>query len=195
MRLGGNRLIPIDVRVIAASNKNLWDLVERRAFRDDLFFRLNVLPLFLPPLRAREGDVAVLARHFLEEICRRRGVGFRLAQSALKRLNRHPWPGNVRELGNVMERISLAAGTRPVDADVVESVLAPERAWQGLNQNEVPQVVTVTGPADGLGEGTERERILESLRRSSGRRGRAAALLGINRSTLYRKMLQYGIKG
>lgn len=112
MRLGGNRLIPIDVRVIAASNKNLWDLVERRAFRDDLFFRLNVLPLFLPPLRAREGDVAVLARHFLEEICRRRGVGFRLAQSALKRLNRHPWPGNVRELGNVMERISLAAGTR-----------------------------------------------------------------------------------
>lgn len=195
MRLGGNRLIPIEVRVIAASNKNLWELVERRAFRDDLFFRLNVLPLFLPPLRAREGDVAVLARHFLEEISRRRGLALRLSQSALKRLNRHPWPGNVRELGNVMERISLAAGTRPADAELVESVLAPERAWQGLNRNEAPQALPLTGLADGLSDGSERERILEALRRSSGRRGRAAVLLGINRSTLYRKMRQYGISG
>lgn len=192
MRLGGNRLIPIEVRVIAASNKNLWEMVQRGAFRDDLFFRLNVLPLFLPPLRAREGDVAVLARKFLDDICRRMGRTVRLGRSALTRLIRHAWPGNVRELYNVMERVALAAGQGTADAALVESVLTPELAWRDLNRCKMIQ------PAADDDKGMprqleERERILEALRQSHGRRGRAAELLGINRSTLYRKIRQYSL--
>ncbi len=181
MRLGGSKMIPVDIRIITATNRNLWQMVEQGRFRKDLYYRLNVLPLFIPALRDREGDVAVLARHFLHS-----GSGGRipeLRQRDIRQLEAYPWPGNVRELQNVMERYALSAG-EGVD---VEALLAPQMEWASLDG-------TSSGPSLSTEQREEREQIRDALRRCGGRRGEAAKLLGINRTTLFRKMGRYAIE-
>ena len=183
MRIGGDRFLPVTARVIAASNRTLPDLVEQNLFRRDLFYRLNVLPLHLPPLRERQGDIALLARQFAEEYRRKYGVELRLTSTLMDVLERHPWPGNVRELSGIIERLVLLSRTEQLGWEQVEAALGHSTALDVL-------VGDVSPPLSG---NPERDRILEALAKNKGHQGRAAQALGIHRSTLRRKMLSLRI--
>jgi transcriptional regulator with PAS, ATPase and Fis domain len=175
MRLGSDQVIPVDVRVVAATNKNLGQLMATGGFRDDLFYRLNVLRLPLPPLRHRQEDIADLARHFLDLAATRPG-GHALSAEAVRVLCRHAWPGNVRELQNLMARV--AATHREYDV--------PESLVRSLLDDIVPNGSARTRAFGN--DPTEQERIREALAKTGGRMGAAARLLGLSRSTLWRRL-------
>ena len=128
-RLGSARTIKVDVRVIAATNKNLEEEIEKGHFREDLYFRLAVIPIDVPPLRARPEDIAPLVRHYMEYFSRENNVRpKRITQAALDVLQRHRWKGNVRELRNAVERMLIMTGAETIDAaDLPESVRSPAR--------------------------------------------------------------------
>jgi len=188
VRVGGSASIPTNTRVIAATNQNLAELVRQRKFREDLYFRLNVVTLDLPPLRDRGEDVVTLAEHFLNTFAaqaRRKPPKFTAA--ARKRLLAHDWPGNVRELRNLMERLAYLA---PEDQDKLD---APDLAF----------ILSPATPAAGalsldmaLAEATEQfqtEYIKQHIQRARGNMTAAAERLGLHRSNLYRKMRQLGM--
>lgn len=190
MRLGGSRLIPIDIRVIAATNKNLWRQVEQGRFRKDLYYRLNTLPLFIPPLRQRQGDVSLLANYFMRQLHTGRSMPPPLKKHEITLLEAHSWPGNVRELQNVVERYALAAGRGQETTLDMEALLNPEIEWAALNEGEAVPLARLTGEQQ-----EERDQIIQVLHRHNGHRGNTATALGMNRTTLFRKMSQYGISG
>jgi two-component system response regulator AtoC len=184
-RVGGARDVTVDVRVVAATNRDLEREVREGRFRDDLFYRLNVLPVRLPPLRRRTGDVALLARHFLDVFNRefRRQVrGFE--SGALARLEAHGWPGNVRELRNVIERaVLLGEGTT-----LGESDLPPLGRERSLAAG--PQL-----PPEGVDlAALERRFVVEALERAGGSPTRAAALLGMTRDQIRYRIEKFGLK-
>jgi formate hydrogenlyase transcriptional activator len=188
-RLGSTRTIRVDVRLVAATNRDLSRMVADSRFRSDLYYRLNVFPVVLPPLRERPEDIPRLVRHFTQRFARRMGRRIDTIPSAvLEALVRYPWPGNVRELQNVIERaVILSPGSSlQVPLDEVPLEALPSAATQG----PWPMAATVT-----LTE-AEREHILSALRYSSwvvGGPNGAAARLGMKRSTLYWKMKKLGI--
>lgn len=178
-RVGGGEAIPVDVRLITATNRDLAEGVRGGSFRADLFYRLNVFPIAIPPLRERRGDIPALAAHFLERFAEMHAKPARpLAPDALRALAAHDWPGNVRELQNVIERAVIAS-----EGDAVEI----EPAWL------VPaQVETARTWAE-----QEKGRILGALRAAGGRvygPGGAAHRLGLKPTTLYGKMRKHGIR-
>ena len=184
-RVGGDRPIQVDVRVIVATHRDLDELVKQGGFRQDLYHRIYVFPLRLPPLRERAEDIPVLARHFAEQVSAQNGwKGKPFAPEALELLSRYPWPGNVRELRNVVERLLLLSDSL-VDAAAVRLAL--------------PQAAAAAAPA-GNGGGTlaqrverfERDVILAELRRNQ-RMVDTARALGLERSHLYKKCQQLGI--
>ncbi|HZZ61533.1 MAG TPA: sigma-54 dependent transcriptional regulator [Roseiarcus sp.] len=179
----GGKPVPVDVRVIAATHRDLRQRVRDNAFREDLFYRLHVVPIHLPPLRERIADIVPLAEHFLV----RAGGGRRLAPDAAARLIRHAWPGNVRELKNAMERAAaLARG------DVVR---AEDLGFIGETRPETDG--TADWPDEDLPSATARlEEMLirRALARSGGARAEAARILGIHRQLLYTKMKRYGLE-
>ncbi len=182
--VGSNRAIKVDVRVISASNKDLGHLVKLRQFREDLYYRLSVLPLFLPPLRNRRDDIPRLADHFLRVSCsRHRRPVLRVADEAMAALVRAPWPGNVRQLQHVVERAVVTARAGILTA---EDLLgrAPEPEPPG-------DLWTVGGEAK---RQAERERIARALQEAGGNRSRAAQLLKISRASLYNKIRIYGLR-
>lgn len=196
MRLGSDQMIPVNVRVVAATNKDLGRLVAEGSFRDDLFYRLNVLRLRLPPLCRRRDDIPGLAAHFLDQACGRVGR-YALDEDALATLCGHPWPGNVRELQNVMARVAATHRERVVSGRLIRSLLdatpsvpagsQPEN--HGASGGRLPSRLAPTCPPQlqALGDG-DLERIREALARTNGRIGEAAKSLGISRSTLWRRM-------
>ncbi len=193
LRIGGNRFISLDFRVIAASNRYLPDLVDQGQFRADLYYRLASLCLDLPPLRAREGDVAFLVGRFMARESPVRGL--HLSAEAVRELEGHFWPGNVRELQNVARRLCVAAGAegcRRADAAAVRAALLRR---DGNAAGSATAGSPGTRPAFFSGTALlgEEGRIREALRRCEGHQGRAAALLGMDRNTLYRKMKKHGI--
>ena len=128
VRVGGSTPIPTDARLLAATNQNLAEMVRAKRFREDLYFRLNVVTIDLPPLRQRGGDVLLLAEHFLGDFCRRaRRKTPELSAAARKRLREHAWPGNVRELRNLMERLAYLSSADRIDADELAFILCPAR--------------------------------------------------------------------
>ncbi|MFV1965345.1 MAG: sigma 54-interacting transcriptional regulator [Pirellulaceae bacterium] len=183
MRVGGSTPIHTDARVIAATNQNLADMVRAKRFREDLYYRLNVVTLELPPLRDRSDDIVVLAEHFLHDFCfhaGRRPPKFTAA--ARKRLLSHSWPGNVRELRNLMERIAYLAPGDKIDVDELAFILSPNREEpalfsEGFSLNEATRLF-------------QRELINKQVARSRGNMTEAAERLGLHRSNLYRKMRQ-----
>jgi Nif-specific regulatory protein len=189
VRVGGSTPIPTDTRVIAATNQNLAALVREKKFREDLFFRLNVVSLELPPLRERGEDVLLLAEHFLKTFCSRaRRPMFKLTAAAKKRLLGHSWPGNVRELRNLMERIAylLPEDQEKLDADELSFILTPDPSAAG--------VMNLNSP---LADATRRfqiEYIKRQIGTSRGNMTLAAQRLGLHRSNLYRKMRQLGME-
>ena len=182
-RVGGSQTIPINVRVIAATNQDLSEAVSEKRFREDLFYRLSVVTLELPPLSDRPEDILPLAEHFLGDFCVEAGRSpLTLAPEAQQRLTGHTWPGNVRELRNLMERVAFLCPGDQIEIDDLAFILAPGRE---------PDVEM---PADaGLAEATRRfqvDYIRRSIRLAANNMTEAARLLGLHRSNLYRKMGQ-----
>jgi Nif-specific regulatory protein len=186
-KVGGERSIHVDVRLLAATHRDLAAEVRAGRFREDLFYRLQVLTVDLPPLRDRPGDVPLLATHLAARIAESRGRGApRITEDVLALLERHPWPGNVRELENVLQRLLLVAGDGPITRHTVE-------ADSGLLRTLAPHE---TAGDDSLSlEHGEREQVRRALRAARGNRSEAARLLGVSRATLYRKIRRHGLGG
>jgi len=184
--LGAQESIQVDVRVVAATNKNLEEEIEKGNFREDLFYRLNVIPFYVPPLRERKEDIPVLAAWFLDEFAR--GYGRKpkeLTPQALQLLQEHHWPGNVRELKNLIERIVILSPQTRIDARHIP--LQPARKATGDKPAER------YGSLQDVREAAEREYIQKKLEEAGGNVSRTAELLGLERSNLYRKMRALGI--
>ncbi len=174
----------VDVRVIAATNKNLDEEIERGNFREDLFYRLNVIPFEVPPLRDRIEDIPLLAAHFLHEFTSAYGRKPKeLSDEALKLLEQYAWPGNVRELKNLMERIVIMYPQVRIDA---RHVPLPAERRKSLAVGRAASLQEVRMSA-------ERDYILKRLDETSGNISRTAELLGLERSNLYKKMRALGI--
>ncbi|HET9328800.1 MAG TPA: sigma-54 dependent transcriptional regulator [Candidatus Eisenbacteria bacterium] len=183
-RVGGSQPVRVDARIVAATNRELEQMVRDRQFREDLFFRLNVFPIALPPLRERPGDVERLAGYFLT----RQGASIeKLTPESLAALQRYPFPGNVRELEYTLERALILAGADPIRPDHLSfarpELMGGSRAW-------VPRI-----PPEGLSlEELERELILQALELARGNKSQAARLLGLTRRTLYSRMEKHGLR-
>jgi DNA-binding NtrC family response regulator len=196
-RVGGTRTIKVDVRVIATTNRELEQSVSRKEFRQDLFFRLNVVPVHVPPLRERREDIAYLSRHFMQRFARKHGVRVTgLSDDCIAALHEHDWPGNVRELQNVVERAVILCD----DSALLESehlCLTPPRPAEpapALPTGASPPGKTAAPAADGppltLGE-LERQHIFAMLERCNNNRTQAARLLDISIRTLRNKLHEY----
>jgi two-component system response regulator HydG len=187
--VGADVDVPFDARLVAATHRDLEEQVERGAFRQDLYFRLNVIELAVPPLRARGADVLLLAQAFLDQATTRSGLTARtLSSPAAARLLNYPWPGNVRELANCIERaVALAAGAEILVDDL------PERI-RGYRPTEL--VLPTQDPEEILPlDEVERRYILKSLESLRGNKRLTARVLGLDRRTLYRKLERYGYGG
>lgn len=184
--VGATEPIPVNVRIIAATNRDLEEEIRRGAFRSDLFYRLNVITLHLPPLRERGDDVPVLAEYFLQTHAEARGKASpRLSPEALAALQAYDWPGNVRELENALERAAVLSANGEIGTDVLPARIT-ERPAEPLVSDRLP-------PNPSL-EIIERAYIFWVLQAESGSKSRAAEVLGIDPSTLYRKLLRYGME-
>jgi DNA-binding NtrC family response regulator len=183
-RLGATQAATIDVRVLAATNGDLAARIAQGSFREDLFYRLNVIQMVLPPLRDRREDIPALAEHFLARAAAKLGRTLRLSPSAIERLLRYPWPGNVRELENAIERAAILSRTEAVEPDDL-----PPHVSAGLQLGPspaLPQQITLAE--------AERAHILTTLERFGRNHSGAAEALGIGRTTLWRKLKEYGIE-
>ncbi|APW38355.1 sigma-54-dependent Fis family transcriptional regulator [Rhodoferax koreense] len=187
--LGANRLVRVDVRVIAATSLDLAARVADGRFRSDLFYRLNVLSMSLPPLRERLQDLPLLVERLLEDISLRIGQPLEIAPEAFAVLARHDWPGNVRELRNVVERALLMHETQRLDAAHLASVLPSPTSDAGAIAPATPAPATAQiEPLSRVVEAAERRAIAEALQRTKGNKAAAAAALGISRAALYQKL-------
>ena len=200
-RVGGTRTIRTDCRVIASTNRNLGEQAKEGAFREDLFYRLNVLPIHCPPLRERQEDIPLLAEHFLEQYSgrqHRQGTGF--TAEAMHLLCTYAWPGNIREMSNVIERISVLAPDGPLDCDALPSEIrgtsTPQPQPQPLH---LPEPLSESAPLAAKSPllpvlrlaDLERDAILRALALSGGARQQTADLLGISVRTLRNKLNLY----
>ena len=184
--VGATEPIPVDVRIIAATNRDLEEEIRRGVFRSDLYYRLNVITLHLPPLRERIDDVPMLAEHLLARFAASRGrEAPRLTPQASELLQNYDWPGNVRELENALERAAVLSGDRDITPDSLPARLTSEKA-QPLVSDKLPPNPTL--------EIIERAYILWVLQSEGGNKTRAAEVLGIDPSTLYRKLVRYGFQ-
>jgi len=178
VQVGGTSPIRVDVRVIAATNENLEEKMEQGEFRNDLFYRLNVIPLRIPPLKERREDIPLLTNYFLKKYCAKMGVPLKkVSAGATQLMMRYSWPGNVRELENAIERaIVLQEGDTVRIGDLPEKMIheAPKQVFGSLKEKE-------------------REAIASALEETGGNTTKAARTLGIHPSTLYRKLKKYGI--
>jgi transcriptional regulator with PAS, ATPase and Fis domain len=185
-RVGDSNTIKVDVRILAATNSDLAAMVADGSFREDLYYRLNVIPVTLPPLRERREDIPLLVQHFLEKGRQDGRQPPTVSQDAMRRLMSYPWPGNVRQLENAVERVvAFSGGRNQIDM----SDLPPEF----LDAETAPLGAPVSLPESGLDfdvfmSGIERELIERSLERTHGNKGRAARLLNLKRTTLVEKI-------
>ena len=185
-RIGSQKTIQVDVRVIAATNKNLEQIIERGEFREDLFFRLSVIPIEVPPLRERPEDIQPLAEHFLAQFCADNNFRpKRFAEATMEALRRHPWRGNVRELRNTIERLLIM---------VPEDEIVPEHLADILRRSgDATPVPESPGSLKGFKESAERTFLVQKLRENRWNISATAAAIGTPRSNLYKKLEQYGI--
>lgn len=185
-RVGGTKVIQSDFRLISATNQNLETLLEQNRFRKDLFYRLNVIPLHIPPLRERRNDILPLVRHLLKQMAREAALlDVKLTLEAQEVLIRYAWPGNVRELFNVLERtLSTLEGERVHVEDLPFY----------LHRGNVDAENSPSASIREIRSGAERKAILDALKRTRQNKAAAARILGIHRTLLYKKIKQYGIR-
>jgi DNA-binding NtrC family response regulator len=184
-RVGGQETVEVDVRLVAATNRDLQKMVSEGKFREDLFFRLYVVVINLPPLREREGDIPLLVDHYVRSLAKENGKTIEgLTPDAMEMLRTYPWPGNVRELRNAIERmVVLARGDR----------LTVRELPAAIRENSSRAGVTFTAREGLTLDGAEKQMILNALRKHEENRTRAARELGISRRTLHRKLNDYGL--
>ncbi len=182
--VGSNRLISVDVRIIAATSRDLERMVADGSFRADLYYRLNVIALKTPPLRARFEDMPLLADFLIEHICREQGEPVRsISAGALARLGQHAWPGNVRELANVLERALLMSDGDCLEAADLDAVMPPPSQPAAAAGLDIGEAVAQA----------KRDAICQALRAAGGNKAQAARLLGISRAALYEKIAALGV--
>jgi len=191
-RVGGGKPIKVDVRILAATNHDLERAVQENRFREDLFFRLNVIPLAVPPLRERPGDIPALVRHFAELLRRRSGQRApEWTEEAVQVLTRHRWPGNVRELANIVERLSILNAGRPIGAREVRSVLPSSDT--PTSAPPLPDLVQPELTLSNSLDEYEKLLISRALSAANGVVADAARRLRTDRPNLYRRMKRLGI--
>lgn len=186
VRVGGSTPIHTDARVVAATNQQLAEMVREKRFREDLYFRLNVVTLEIPPLRDRVDDILPLAEHFLADFSKkaRRPVPT-ISPAARTRLEAHPWPGNVRELRNLMERLAYLSTEDMIEADDLAFILSP--------RGSLPMLATPNQPLADATNQFQIDHIKRAIAQAAGNMTQAATTLGLHRSNLYRKMRQLGM--
>jgi Nif-specific regulatory protein len=199
-RVGGNRSVPVDVRVISATHRDLEAMVAAGTFREDLYYRLNVVPIDLPPLREREGDIPLLIGHFLTQLNRQNRRRIRLGNDLLVLMGRYHWPGNVRELQNCMERLVVMAdpGRELVALDTVPPSLRGYFAdMKQVTTTGLTKAVSPDAPGGAFGRSLrdiERTRLLEALQRTGWIQARTARMLGLTARQVAYKIRKYGIR-
>jgi DNA-binding NtrC family response regulator len=197
-RIGGSKPIKVNIRVLATSNRNMQEVVKKGTFREDLYFRLNVIPLNIPSLRERKEDILPLAEHFIEKYSKANGVPVRkLSDASITKLTQYAWQGNVRELENTMHRSVLLANGSIIEPDAIALQGMPEQAVAASGGGSVSrQISNNTGGLVGRTvESVEQELILDTLSHCLGNRTHAANILGISIRTLRNKLKQYGEHG
>lgn len=187
-RLGGTKSIHVDVRIIAATNRDLERMVQEGHFREDLYYRLNVIPIRIPPLRERKEDIANLLNHFLAKSSGISGKPKKMfTQAAIEKLLQWNWPGNIREIENIVERCIVVSGSEWIDTtDLPEYLRLQHNSVINFSCNE-------TGTLDDAVDYAEKEIIMKALSDSDGNRTKASAMLGISRRSLHRKLQKYEI--
>lgn len=191
-RVGDHQPVQVDARIITATNKNLDALVSQGVFREDLFYRINVIPIHVPPLRERPEDIPILSQSFCERISLRgpKSIGT-ISPTAMEMLVAYPWPGNVRELQNTIEYAFVLCRGKEIKPDHLPPKIVSETGKEGG-----PAVAASPDPGglDGTRDhDSERQRLINALRRTRGHQSKAAALLGISRVTLWKRMKKYGV--
>jgi len=202
-RVGGSQTISVDVRIVAATNKDLKLEIQRNQFREDLFYRLNVIPFYVPPLRERKGDITILAAHFLKESSATHGKPLRqLTPEALNVLTAYSWPGNVRELKNLIERVIILTSESENGKEITAATLLGNLEDDALsmkqeavspdtlNENNAMQAKNLRDARQVF----EKEFILKTLKEQDWNISKTATVLGIERSHLHRKIKSYGIE-
>lgn len=201
-RLGGATTLRADVRFVAATHRDLEHMIKEGTFREDLFYRLNVVPVWLPPLRARRGDVALLATYFCEAFAQAHGKrGTTLSEEAVSALSSERWPGNVRQLQNFIERLVVLAQHTVIEVEDVQRELAPQVSFMTDSATKAASITALTdtregkplAPLDATLRDAEKKAIERALRHAKGNRALAARLLGIGRATLYHKLEELGL--
>jgi formate hydrogenlyase transcriptional activator len=181
-RVGGNRTIHVDIRIIAATNRNLKQMVEEGKFRSDLYYRLHVFPLNVPPLRERRGDIPLLTRYFVQKHAQRMGRDIEtIPTSTLEALTRYDWPGNIRELQNVLERAVILTHGTSLHVEMSELKANADTLYRRNSE---------------ASQSSERDRIIKALEEANGQVGGpdgAAARLGLKRTTLQNRMRKFMI--
>ncbi|HLG20975.1 MAG TPA: sigma-54 dependent transcriptional regulator [Bdellovibrionota bacterium] len=186
-RVGGTRTLKVDVRILSATNKNLLERIRQGQFREDLYYRLHIVPIQLPPLRERRADIPLLVEHFLKKWNRKAGRRVQISPEAMVRLQAYQWPGNIRELENLLERTVVMARHDVIHVDDLPDGLKKTNDHVDLEVN--PGGVSLNDALEQL----ERELILKAYQETGGVKTRTAQLLGIKTSALYYKLEKYGI--
>jgi len=189
-RLGSEKIIKVDVRIIAATNRDLDEMIKKGSFREDLFYRLNVIPVELPPLRQSPEEIPILARRLWKRLTRKNGIHHKtLKKSAISALQQYSWPGNVRELQNFLERLMVMAREDEITDEIIHRAL---ECIAPLEQNEIsPAAMNIS--LTKMVEQTEHRAICCALAAADGNRSEAARNLGITRPLLYKKMAKYNL--
>ena len=184
-RVGGKVTIPVNVRILCSTAKNLSEEVKNRNFREDLYYRLQVIPISIPPLRERNGDIAELTDYFLKKFGTERGLTFSFSSDASRALNHYPFPGNVRELRNILERMTVLAPSPKIQLWDLPIEIRGTKG-ESIEKGEVNLAAAVVV--------AEKKCIRRALKKTGGNKTEAAEVLGISRKNLWEKMKQYGIK-
>jgi DNA-binding NtrC family response regulator len=186
-RVGGNRAIPVDVRLVAATHRNLEEMVRKGTFREDLYYRLNVIMIRVPPLRERKEDILPFASYFLDKFGRKFGKTLSFSEEVLEELSRYDWPGNVRELQNVIERVAtLSEGPHIEPEDLNLNIEQPLQA-ENVDLNQLARAPSLKS----LIRGEERQKLSEVFIKTKGNVTETARLLGIPRSTCFHRLRKY----
>ncbi|RTR27906.1 CBS domain-containing protein [Robertmurraya yapensis] len=193
-RVGGVKRYHINARIIGATNRDLKEMVEKGTFREDLFYRINIIQLHIPPLRERKNDIPSLISYYLKEVCEKYDVPYKsLTSEAVSAFMNHPWKGNIREMVNTIERLVTLVEGEIIDVQHLSKIFVNEIAPEKHVELSLTGAGTFLREAKMLGDKREKELILNALTRAGGNKSKTAEILGIHRTTLYQKLKKHGI--